>query len=268
MAPIMDAVRAAIGRSRRRYEAPWEFLNVVREAWSDEMAQDLASIPGAARLNILPQSFFLGSQLQDFAAEFRGGVAEVHRHTLYDIRAYSTLGFTQRIYFNENIGSATNGYADTNMQVAGAMAGGESMVGQYLRIAPFPARADYESTVQTVGSNTAFGDWFEILNRNCWLEWKIGDKPYIVGGPLGLFPAGMGPGTVVTAASSLTWRNFGFMNNGDPSNRALYLIDPPLAILPNRSFIITLNWTTALTTPSTAGKLGVFIDGYRVRAVQ
>ena len=69
-----------------RFQDPFGWLNNVRETWGDELAQDMSRLPGAARLNILPQSFFLGAQVADFAAEFRGGVSEVVRWTLYDIR--------------------------------------------------------------------------------------------------------------------------------------------------------------------------------------
>lgn len=252
-----------------RWQDPYGWLNNAAEAWGEDLAQDLRNLPGAARLNILPQSFFLGSQVADFAAEFRAGISEVVRWTLYDIRPYTTAGFTQRTYFSENIGTATGGYGDTNLQVSGAMAGNESHVCQYLRIMPLPAQADFDNSVTASVQAVAFGQWHEVLGRTCWLEWKIADKTYMLGGPLFLFPAGMGPGSVIANASSALaiTRNISYINNGDPSNRALYLIDPPLAILPNRSFVVNLNWQAAQSV-TTAGKLGVFLDGYRVRAVQ
>ena len=252
-----------------RFQDPFGWLNNLREAWGDELAQDMSRLPGAARLNILPQSFFLGAQVADFAAEFRGGVSEVVRWTLYDIRPYTTAGFNQRSYFQENIGTATGGYGDTNLQIAGAMAGNESHITQYIRIMPLPAQVDFDVSVSASVQGVAFGQWHEVLGRTCWLEWKIADKTYILGGPLFLFPAGMGPGSIISQGSSALaiTRNIAYLNNGDPSNRALYLVDPPLAILPNRSFVVNLNWQAGQSV-TTAGKLGVFLDGYRVRAVQ
>ena len=90
-----------------------------------------ASIPGsgAAGLRILPESFFLSADFESFAAEFRGlGIKEIHRHSLYAYKAYATAGQTELLLFDQNIGSATNGLGDTNMQVAGQMSGNEAMV--------------------------------------------------------------------------------------------------------------------------------------------
>ncbi len=243
---------------------PLEFLNLINDEQARSVVQSMAR--GRERLNLLPPSFFLGAQFADFAGEFRGGVEEVHRHTLYHMRPYAAAGYTERIFFGETSGSATNGWADTNMQVAGAMAGNEAMVVQYVRVLFIPDPADYNAA--NTATPVSFGEMLELYQDRVWLQLTIADKPYVTGAPLLLFPAGMGPGSIVGGAATVL-RNVSYAQNGSPDNRSLYLIDPPIAILPNRSFNVTIRWVVAqAVTTTTTSRLGVFLDGYRVRAVQ
>lgn len=238
-----------------------------KEKAIESRAQDIAGFtgPGSRALRLLPQSFFLSADFDQFAAEFRGAnIQEVIRHTLYAFRVYAAAGHTELLFFGENIGSATNGLGDTNMQVGGMMAGNEAHVILNIRVIPLPARADYDTAAG--GTPVAFGEWNEILQRNCWLVVEIADKPYVTVGPLTMFPSGIGPGTVVAGVATVT-RVISWMNNGEPSNRALWMQDPPITVLPNRTLRVYARWRTALTA-TTAGKLGVALDGYRVRVVQ
>jgi hypothetical protein len=238
----------------------------LREKLGDEiaMAADFGG-PGVNQLKILPESFFLSADFDSFAAEFRGlGIKEIHRHTLYAYKAYVIAGQVELLFFDQNIGSATNGLGDTNMQVPGQMSGNEAMVILNVRVIPLPARADYDTVA--AGTPVAFGEWFEVLNRNCWLVMEISDKPYLTIGPLSMFPAGIGPGTVVAGAATVL-RNVSFSSNGEPSNRSLWVQDPPLTVLPNRALRVYLRWRAALAV-TTQGKIGVALDGYRIRSVQ
>lgn len=233
----------------------------------ESKAQDVNNFrgSGAQALRLLPQSFFLSADFDAFAAEFRGAdIKEVHRHTLYSFKTYATTGHTELLFFDQNIGAATNGLGDTNMQVGGQMAGNESMIIMNIRVIPMPAQADYDTAA--AGTPVAFGQWLEVMQRNCWLVLEIADKPYVTVGPLLMFPAGCGPGTFVAGNATVT-RNVSWANNGDPSNRALWVQDPPIAVLPNRTLRLFMRWRAVLTV-TTAGKLGSALDGYRVRAVQ
>lgn len=246
------------GRSR-------DMVRWARDKWGSDIADALGGIPGSGALRILPESFFLSADFAAFATEFQGlGVKEIHRHTLYAMKAYPTGGQTELLLFDQNIGSATQGLGDTNMQIGGQMTGNEAMVILNVRVIPIPAQADYDAA-NTV-TPVAFGQWFEVLHRNCWLVMEISDKPYITVGPLAMFPAGIGPGSVVGGAATVL-RNVSFSSNGEPSNRSLWVQDPPLTVLPNRSLRVYLRWRAALAV-TTAGKIGVALDGYRVRSVQ
>lgn len=261
-------VREALEEARQAVApAPWErrwagFKHAVRERFSDEIAQVLES-PKFQNLNLIPNIGF-SQELGQFAAEFQGGVSEVIRWFLYSYNTYATGGHTELIFFSTPVAQATNGYGDTNMQQAGAMAGNEAFVICAIRTVPLPAQADYD--VAATMTPVAFGQWNEVFSRNTWLELRIADKLYQQGGPLIRFPQGDGPGTVVAGAATVL-RNVSWFNNGHPSGMATYKVDPPILILPTRTFNVTLRWRTALAV-TTAGKIGVELEGYRVRVIQ
>lgn len=257
----LEEVRQAVA------PAPWErrwagMRHAVRNLYNDEVAQVLES-PKFQNLNLIPNIGF-SQELGQFAAEFQGGVSEVVRWFLYSYNTYAVTGHTELIFFSTPVAQATNGYGDTNMQQAGAMAGNEAFVICAIRAIPMPAQADYDAAA--AATPVAFGQWLEVFQRNVWLELRIADKLYQQGGPLLRFPQGDGPGTIVAGAATVL-RNISWFNNGHPSGMATYKVDPPLLILPTRTFNLTFRWR-ALLTVTTAGKIGAELEGYRVRVIQ
>ena len=258
-----------LGYNRRaqRWEAPWEFLNIVQAIHGEELAQDFRARPGAQWAGILPRSFLMSRQFGPFATAFPG-VSEIVKHTLYHFRTYAAAGYTERQFFGETFGNATNGYADTNLATANQMSGGEAMLVQTIRVHHIPDPTDYNAAVATAG--VAFGEVLEVLQDRCSLEFKIGDKPYFIGAPLLLFPSGMGPGSVVNgSAANGGVRGISYANNGSPDATSLYEMSPPVLILPTQTFAVIIRWVLAqaITTTTTA-RLGVLLDGLRVRSVQ
>ena len=151
------------------------------------------------------------------------------------------------------------------MVVGGQLAGGEGMVVRNIRVVPIPAAAD---AFVANGPAVALTQWYAVLLTNAWLEFTVGDKLYSRGAPLTLYPAGSGLGAQITAsAAAVTTTNAAIVQNGDPSNRALYELDPPIYVPATRNLAVTLNWR-ALQTVTTAGRLGVYLDGWKVRLVQ
>jgi hypothetical protein len=258
-----------LSASHLKPSAQRAMVRYLREKFGDEVAMAAGGIPGAgaAGLRILPESFFLSADFDSFATEFRGlGIKEIHRHSLYSYKVYPAAGQVELLLFDQNIGLATNGLGDTNMQVPGQMSGNEAMVILNVRVVPLPARADYDTVA--AGTPVAWGEWFEVLNRNSWLVMEISDKPYLTIGPLSMFPAGIGPGTTVVSLATVT-RNIAFSSNGEASNRSLWVQDPPLTVLPNRTLRLFLRWRAAIAvTTGSPGKIGSVLDGYRIRSVQ
>lgn len=234
-------------------------------------AVDIRALTGQyPALGILPRSFLLGTDFQDFAAELKGRL-EVIRWTWYAFRAYAVAGQTQLTFFQQNQASATNGLGDTNLQVPGQMSGGEAMIIRNVRVVPIPSSLD---AFVISGPAVSLQQWYNVLQNNCWLELKVGDKLYIQAGPLTLFPAGQGLGTFATANSApgsvlgaVGPTNIGLVQNGHPSNMGLWEMDPPIYVPATRTLNVTANWVAAQAV-TTAGRLGIMLDGWRVRLVQ
>ncbi|MCI0372304.1 MAG: hypothetical protein L0214_13255 [candidate division NC10 bacterium] len=262
---------ARVGIARRFWR---EFLGDSSK-WSPAKTADFfgrfaaeeARVVGAAGqqlLSVLPPSIGAMPDFRAFQNEL-AGYNEVVRWPLYSYKAYATTGQTQLTFFDQTDGTATLGRADTNMQAPNQLPGNQMHVAHALRVLTFPAFADF-AAVGVVGS-VAAGEWLRALITGSWCEVTISDKLYLIAAPLTLLPAGCGVGTFVENSGIATANTFGHVNNGVPSNEAIYKLDPPLGILPTRTFGVTLNWR-AVQTVTTAGRIGTILDGWRLRSVQ
>jgi hypothetical protein len=194
------------------------------------------------------------------------GYNEVVRWPLYATKSYPTGGVAQLTFFDQSEGLATNGRADTNMQAAGQLPGNQMHVAHSLRVFPIAPPASFDAT--TVASAVGFLDMLNILTNLCWAEVTVSDKLYLIAAPLTLLPAGQGPGTVFATSGINTAHSAGWANNGDPSNQAIYRLNPPLGILPTRTFLVTNNWKGTPPTVTNAIRVNNNLDGWRLRSVQ
>lgn len=232
-----------------------------------KVTEETARVAGAAGqqlLSVLPPSIGAMPDFRAFQNEL-AGYNEVVRWPLYSYKAYATTGHTQLSFFDQTEGNATLRRADTNMQAPNQLPGNQMHVAHALRILTFPAFADFQ--VVGVAGSVAAGEWTRLLTTGAWAEVTISDKLYLIAAPLTLLPAGCGVGTFVNNPGIALATSFSHANNGIPSNEAIYKLDPPLGILPTRTFSVTLNWI-ALQTVTTAGRIGPILDGWRLRAVQ
>lgn len=270
-----DNVRAIVDRKLGRlgiankhrgafYRDSRTWTKGMLEAWWQGDAARMVQGPGAQVLDVLPPSTLAMPDFTAFQNELKN-YNEVVRWPLYSYKAYATAGQNQLTFFDQTEGTATLGRADTNMQAPNQLPGNQMHVAHALRIFTFPAAADV-TAAGVVGGNAAF-EWYRLLVTGSWLEAIISDKIYMIGAPLTLFPAGAGIGTFVNNPGIATANNFAHVNNGHPSNEALFRLDPPLGILPTRTFSVTLNWR-ALQPITAAGRIGPVLDGWRLRSVQ
>jgi hypothetical protein len=236
----------------------------MEDFFGDERAQVMRGGPGSQIASVLPPSIVSMPDFAAFQNELRG-YNEVVRWPLYHYRAYAAAGQTQLTFFDQTEGSATLGRADTNMQAQNQLPGANMHVAHSLRVLAFPAFTDFAHT--DVASAVAAGEWTRALTNGCWAEATSSDKLYLIAAPLTLLPAGCGVGTWHQTIGINTANSFSYANNGHPSNEAIYKLDPPLGILPTRTFSVTLNWR-AVQAVTTAGRIGVILDGWRLRSVQ
>jgi hypothetical protein len=267
-------LRDITARHMRRVGLPLRHLREFltdSEKWSLLKGQDFwqaldarAAGPGQQLLSVLPPSTSSMPDFRQFQNEL-AGYNEIVRWPLYSAKAYATGGQTQLTFFDQSEGLATNGRADTNMQAANQLPGNQMHVALSLRcmdIAPFA-----DVTVIGVVAGTAAQESYRLLTNLCWCEVTISDKIYLIAAPLTLLPAGQGVGTFVQGTGIALSNNFSHANNGIPSNEAIYRLDPPLGILPTRTFNVTANWRAAQAV-TTAHRMMMNLDGWRLRAVQ
>lgn len=236
---------------------------LYRKMFGDWRAQMVPSdMRNPQYLTVLPASIYSVPNWTEFAAELRG-VAELVKWTLYAYKAYATGGYTQRIFFDENEGNATNLRADTNMKVGGQLPGNEMMVVTSLRLVGIPSATDVNGAAGAAA--VAFLEWYRLLHTNAWTEITVSNKLYQVLAPLSILPPGFGSSSIHTVATA-TVTNVGFFQPGGDI-QAVYIEDPPLVILNQRPFNVTCRWgaTQAVTT---AGRFGPAFDGWMLRSAQ
>ena len=220
-------------------------------------AQQLASLMGAS-LFAMPDFSLFQNELK--------GYNEVVRWPLYSTKSYPAAGTAQLTFFDQSEGLATNGRADTNMQAAGQLPGNQMHVAHSLRILPIAPKASFSAT--TVVGPFAAAEILDTLVTLSFAEITVSDKLYLIAAPLTLLPAGQGPGTFVNNPGIATANGFSWANNGHPSNEAIYRLNPPLGILPTRTFLVTNNWKGTPPTVTNAIRYNNNLDGWRLRSVQ
>ena len=194
---------------------------------------------------------------------------------LYHIQSYGTAGATSFTCFNTSVGSATNGFSDTNMDSSSVLSAGKRFAIFGIAVAFFPGpnpiveQGTTANFVTLNGINDAKGVLEGIGN----VQLTILDKPYLTVAPLAYMPAGIGvyipSAQVANAQQTAANASYvsGYATNGVPMPSAGRRLRIPIPIPQQVRFSVTLNFNTAITV-GTAGRIGVFLDGVLIRAKQ
>jgi hypothetical protein len=204
--------------------------------------------------------------LQSFAVN-RQGQYEVVRQTLYDRQTYPTAGLTQLLFFQNPKGTGGRTAADTNVEVAGSLPQPKWLLVESIEIHLFPGVVP--STAGDGATPSEFiNDVYSVLSGQAFLNFFIGSKTYVEEAPLIRFP----PKTRLYAESAVA--------NGDTVATSLtidyaaacgrpYFIDPEVLLIPNQNFNVSVNFPTAIPTPSGAdAAIEVVLDGILYRQSQ
>lgn len=244
--------------SRRQYE---DFCSQLGHPWLAQAVPQVGNVPQF--MSVVPASFFTTPDWAAFANELKG-VQEVVRWTMYSYKAYPTAGVTNLLFFDQSEGTATAGRLDTNMTNPGSLPGNEMLVVVGVGFDPIPAQADVFAV--NAANGVAAQQWYNVLTLG-WLEVKISGKEYFVVAPLTRIPPGHGLGALFTSSQlAANVMNISQVQSGTPDNRAKYNVDPPFGILPQRPFEARIRYNT-LQAVTTAGRVGVGFDGWKVRPV-
>jgi|SRR5579871_2004848 len=195
---------------------------------------------------------------------------------LYHIQSYAAAGTTlSYTFFNTSVGSATNGFADTNMDSSSVLSAGKRFAIFGISVAFFPGAAtavEQGTTANLVPANAA-NDAKAVLEGIAYLQLSILDKPYYTIAPLAYLPAGFGAFVSSTAVANAqqTAANAsfisGYANNGVPFVAAARRLRVPIPIPQQVRFSVSITLSSTIAV-STASRIGVFLDGVLIRAMQ
>jgi hypothetical protein len=237
------------------------------------------------------------SYLRRFAVN-RPGEPEVIRQTLYDHELYIAAGQTQLNFFQNQVGQGTTtalgatvggrkSEADTNMRLSGQLPALLNFVLQSIEVTFEPgvgntassftpaAMAQASDPADAAGATAVMqiGNDQETFYRSGFLKFTVGNKDYLIEGPLGRFP----PKTqtifdgALAASTGTDALAFGAVYRVMKPNRAgrPYLIQPPITLMSNQNFVVSLNWPGVVALPSVGNaRIGVILDGFTYRASQ
>lgn len=234
-------------------------------------------------------------QLMSFM-NIRPDAVEAVRQPLYDRLIYPTAGQIQLRYFQQPLGQGIStapgavggvkSLADTNMESAGQLPSPKAFLATSIEVifeagstatanifAPQPPfSGNPASTVSLASFGGALGgnDVHNVLASG-WLDLFIISKSYLQNARLDSFP----PHSYICVDSSAAF-------SGGPVatvsaihcglTRAVgrpFYINPPVLLMPNTNFVVTLNWPVAVATPSGFnGRAAVRMDGFLYRNAQ
>lgn len=218
----------------------------------------------------------------------RQGVEGI-RQSLYDFLLYPTAGQAAFNFFatpqGQGITSAVGGVVgtpktvqDTNMTVAGMLPAGMTFLMNSIEV-PFFAGTVNTANTYTLAAPSLFAvaaaatvaaqlNDINSFYQSGSLKLFIGSKTYLEEAPLLRFPPKCQftyDGAVATNSATV---GEVAIASGKISGRP-YMVEPPVLLENNQNFSVSLNFPTAVATPSGFNaRVGVILDGYLYRNSQ
>jgi len=192
---------------------------------------------------------------------------EVIKWPVYHYQAYATAGAATFTFFN-SIGTDPR---FNNMESAASFPNPKKFLLRGIAVHFIPGNAPWFTTASSVTNPTRSADIHAVLNGAANLQLLVGNKQYMFGAPLGLFPSPVplwGAGAVhfsQTSAGSLI-QAYDHLSNSTAS-RDTFQMDPPLFIESQINFNVQINFGSALTI-NTASTIGVILLGQIIRPMQ
>lgn len=222
----------------------------------------------------------------------RANSAEVIRQSLYDFILYPTAGLTSITFFQNPVGQGLSSHpgnannvktlGDTNMEAAGQLPAPKMFLATSIEVVFYPGSVATANTytpqvqsafiavptaAQAPISLGAVNDANFILQSG-WLNFFVGSKTYLNEASLVRFPPkARFELDAAVATNSATTGSIGAASvkaGGRP-----YYLDPPVLLVPNQNFTVSVNFPGVQATPSGFnGRMGVILDGFLYRNSQ
>lgn len=185
----------------------------------------------------------------------RVGNVEVIWQPTYEYQVYPTGGQTQLTFFQNPVGAIAGGLSTTNVRSAGQFPRPQEFL-----ITGIQVTFEVGAALGNTGTTTPnLQDVFDVTNSGN-LELFIGSKSYLNDAPIGVFPQQWG---------IMNDNAVGAVVNTDYSRPVgRYYTITPVKVPANQNFNVTLNWPEGVVTITTAGVIGVRLDGFLYRLSQ
>lgn len=211
------------------------------------------------------------ASLQEFDVNRRGEYEGI-RQTFYDSATYANAGQTQLQFFQTPRGQSSKTVADTNMTSAGQLPQPQHFLVESIEILLFPGVLP--TTKLTTVAETEFANDMYTVAKSGSLNFFIGSKTYLEEAPVGRFPPKTKMGSEAAHAISKLQATAADSELQVSTDYACwagrpYYLDPPVLLVPNQNFTVTLNWPSVVALPSGAdAKVFVVLDGILYRQSQ
>lgn len=202
------------------------------------------------------------SQLQQYNPN-RPDATEAIWQPFYHFQSYAAAGQSNLTFFQTPKGSASGGYADTNMEQAGTFPAPTAFLCTAIMVVYMPG--GNPSTTGTQGAVSAYWNDSVLVSNSGYLELTIGSKVYMRDAPVGKFPPNF---TVGGFGFSMGNSTAGVIaQTGYARAQGRYAEITPFLIPQSQNFNVTLYWPTAQAVAAT-GRIGVVLDGFYYRQSQ
>lgn len=216
--------------------------------------------------------------------------SEIIRQRLYDFQLYPAAGAQRLSFFQLAIGQgittalggtvgSVKSIGDTNIEGGGGtLPSGKTFLCESIEVLFLPGSVSTANTYTpaTIGSfiavaaltQFAYSNDINTFYQGGTLEFNILSKNYLRETPLLSFPPkaslDLSVGVATNSATTAQVTAQVAKATGRP-----YYIEPRITIAPAVNFEVALIWPAAVATPSTFnGRVGVYLDGYLMRASQ
>lgn len=208
----------------------------------------------------------------------RRGDYEGIRQTLYDSATYVAAGQNQLQFFQIPLGQGTTTAPgatgaktrnDTNMQSAGQLPQPQHFLVESIEIIVHPGVNIGVEAAATPTEPNFSNDMYSIAKSGD-LDFFIGSKSYLIEAPLGRFP----PKTKLDGYAATHFAQAAAADQHLSIDYAAwvgrpYYLDPPVLLVPNQNFNISLNWGGLVALPSGQdARVFIALDGLLYRQSQ
>lgn len=187
---------------------------------------------------------------------------------LYHIQTYPQAGQKKLTFFNKSVGDV--GLESSNMDSNSELSKGKRQGVFEISVGFFAGADAVEQGIAEGNLQKLINDAKNVLEGQCFLEFKILEKIYLTETPLTRIPAGQGLFAATGGISDSDEADVNLVNyacNGLPLVMNKRKLRVPIPIPAQTKFNVTLSWPSAVTV-SADSRIGIWLDGLQIRAVQ